>query len=903
MVNIKRFVIWVLPAILVVVFGGLEIAGIFVPAEHAVYDAWLHLKPSVEEREELLFLDVDDVAISRVGVWPWSREIMARGLITLTEFSAGPVIFDIEYVDSAPLGVDAQVLRNQIPSTFDDEFNTITTNIEGLLGAIAAGQIPPQDAPDFFRDLQELANESEETLLNRVQDIVRDNDIVLGNAAAANGNAWFTVNVIPDAESDVPEERVDFAIQEAALENISGDNEFILDAQGLRPAIEPIMGGGHGAGFPNVVIDEDGIRRRIELLRRYEGEWFGQLVFAPLLDWIGSPEIEVRRDRITLRQAQLPGEENAQDIRIPLAPDGTLLLNWPKKSYLDSFRHLSYYELIYHEQLLEDLAFNLGIMEDSGYLQYHDGDRDLLRAWEYAQGLVDESLQTGDGEPLSELPEIHQYYLSEVGAFLNGPAEEAILRDIRGALDDQQITGETRQLYQDLEAEIPGVFESTRNVYNNLIDTREVLANAVEDSFIIIGYTGTGTTDIGVNPFENEYANTGTHGAVVNTILTRTFIDEIPLWISIAVAVVLTILYVVVSRNRSANVSLALGFAGAGLVVAGSAGMMVGARLFLPILTPVLTILGAAVGQSSLKFIEVAREKSYIRNAFNHYLSTDVINEILDDPSRLRLGGEKRQLTAMFTDVKGFSSISETLDPEELVKLLNRYLSEMSDIILQLQGTIDKFEGDAIISFFGAPVPYLDHPSRACLAAVRMKKIEDYLNEHFLSEQLSPHPLATRIGINTGEMVVGNMGTANRMDYTIMGHSVNLAARLEGVNKQYGTWILASELTYREAQEDFAARKLDRVRVVGVSEPVRLFEIIDESAQLPEEKRQLLDEFHNGLELFEGREFGEAGGHFSRLNREFPDDGPSKTYFDRCTKFQKEPPPANWDGVFNLTSK
>ncbi|MFW5694970.1 MAG: CHASE2 domain-containing protein [Alkalispirochaeta sp.] len=901
--NIKRFVIWVLPAILLVVFGVLEITGVFLPAEHAVYDAWLHLKPSVEEREELLFLDVDDLAISRVGVWPWSREIMARGLITLTEFSAGPVVFDIEYVDTAPLGVDGQVLRNQIPNTFDDEFDNLTENIEGLLQAIAAGQIPPEDAPDFFEDLQELADQSEDTLLRRVEDIVRDNDTVLGNAAAANGNAWFTVNVIPDAESDVPEERVDFAMEEAPVENIFGDNQFILDGQGLRPTIEPILDGGKGAGFPNVIVDEDGIRRRIELFRRYEGEWFGQLVFAPFLDWVGSPDIEVRRDRITLREAQFPGEEEPRDVRIPLAPDGTLLLNWPKKSYLDSFRHLSYYELIYHQQLLEDLAFNLDIMEESGYLQYHEGDRDLLRAWEYAQGLVEETLETGDENPLAELPEIHEYYLSEVGAFLDGPAEEAILADVRNALDDPSVSGETRESYQELEAEIPGVFESTRNVYNNLVDTREVLAQAVEDSFIIIGYTGTGTTDIGVNPFENEYANTGTHGAVVNTILTRKFIDEIPLWISIVVAILLTTVYVLVSRNRSANVSLGLGFTGAGLVVAASAGMMVTTRLFFPILTPVLSILGAAVGQSVLKYIEVAKEKNYIRNAFNHYLSTDVINEILDDPSRLRLGGEKRQLTAMFTDVKGFSAISETLDPEELVKLLNRYLSEMSDIILQLQGTIDKFEGDAIISFFGAPIPYLDHPSRACLAAVRMKKIESYLNDHFLSEQLSPHPLATRIGINTGEMVVGNMGTANRMDYTIMGHSVNLAARLEGVNKQYGTWILASELTYREVEDEFAARKLDRVRVVGVSEPVRLFEIIDESSQLPEEQRQLLDEFHHGLELFEAREFGEAGGHFSRLNREFPDDGPSKTYFDRCTRFQKEPPPVTWDGVFNLTSK
>ena len=367
---------------------------------------------------------------------------------------------------------------------------------------------------------------------------------------------------------------------------------------------------------------------------------------------------------------------------------------------------------------------------------------------------------------------------------------------------------------------------------------------------------------------------------------------------------VFTAIFVVISRKRSASTTLALGFAGAGVVAAGSATALVTtARLFLPIMSPVLTLFFSAVGQSTYKYVEVAREKNDIRNAFNHYLSTDVINEILDDPSRLSLGGEKRELTAMFTDVKGFSTISESLEPEELVKLLNRYLSEMSDIVLQLRGTIDKFEGDAIISFFGAPVPFQDHATRACNAAIRMKKIEEYLNQHFKEENLSPSPLMTRIGINTGEMVVGNMGTINRMDYTIMGHAVNLAARLEGVNKQYGTWILTSELTYDATGDTLAARRLDRVRVVGVSEPVRLYEIIDEVTVVPDETVQMLDEFHQGLELFEHREWGESGSIFSRLNREFPDDGPSKTYFDRTRKFQKEEPPGDWDGVFNLTRK
>jgi hypothetical protein len=149
--NIKKFVIWVLPFILLVLFGGLEVAGVFTRAEHAVYDAWLHLKPEVEQREEILFLDVDDLSIARVGVWPWSRDIMARGLLALKEFDSGPVVFDIEYVDASPLAVDGQVLRDQLPSAFSREFGDLTDSVGSLLQAIGAGQIPPQDAPDFSR--------------------------------------------------------------------------------------------------------------------------------------------------------------------------------------------------------------------------------------------------------------------------------------------------------------------------------------------------------------------------------------------------------------------------------------------------------------------------------------------------------------------------------------------------------------------------------------------------------------------------------------------------------------------------------------------------------------------------------------------------------------------------------
>jgi adenylate cyclase len=264
----------------------------------------------------------------------------------------------------------------------------------------------------------------------------------------------------------------------------------------------------------------------------------------------------------------------------------------------------------------------------------------------------------------------------------------------------------------------------------------------------------------------------------------------------------------------------------------------------------------------------------------------------------------------MFTDIRGFSSISESLEPEQLTLLLNRYLSAMSDIILAEGGTIDKYEGDAIIAFWGAPKAWPDSAVRACRAAIAMKKKEKELNGEFLREGIAPSPLQTRIGINSGDMVVGNMGTITRMDYTAMGHDMNLAARLEGVNKQYGTWILFSEQTYNEVNSTegirhFSTRKLDRVRVVGVSEPVRLFELIDLREEVDEDP-ELIDKlrtFNSGLTAFEQKDWNTAEQYFRTVLEKYPDDGPAQYYVERCASFKRKPPARDWDGVFNLTKK
>jgi adenylate cyclase len=228
----------------------------------------------------------------------------------------------------------------------------------------------------------------------------------------------------------------------------------------------------------------------------------------------------------------------------------------------------------------------------------------------------------------------------------------------------------------------------------------------------------------------------------------------------------------------------------------------------------------------------------------------------------------------------------------------------MSDVIMDRGGTIDKYEGDAIISFFGAPIALDNHAEQAALAALQMKKLEALLNNRFIKQGLSPAPLTTRIGINTGPMIVGNLGTVRRMNYTVMGHNVNLAARLEGINKSYGTSICVSEETKDALDEErFLLRRMDRVRAVGMDRPVRLYELVGLYEESTAPLREALTIFEKGLDQFEAREWERARDHFSTVLRIFPDDGPATLFRRRCEKFLETPPRETWDGVLSLAEK
>ncbi len=879
-----------IPIIVAIIFSSLNFVDFYTMIENKIFDLFLLIKPAVPEHESILLLNIDDTAIENLGIYPWPRDILADGLILMKEFKAEYVVFDIEYTENSPPGVNTST---------EETTNIIEKHTTDLIEAIVSGTITLNDAVEFIPQLSEIVIDS----------IIKNNDDYFGAAARYFEKAFFTVNIAEQLETKIPEELKVLTLERIPVQNIDVQTDSHPSAVDIRPSITQLISNSGGAGFPLITVDSDGVLRKIDLLFEFSGKYFPQLAFSPLLDWFGNPEVTLYEDKIILKDAEVPvgrtGEKEIKDITIPLSEDKRLIINWPKNLFEDSFRQLTFYELVYNKDLEEKLIKLLRDMEEDNYLYFFSSDTSLFESYDYALDIQSEVLAGADPGNLIDFQysEVRGYFFDQVGLLLNGNTEADLLNYFKDSIQSPEISEEQKTRFIELIEEAPPFFEYARDLYKNLMISRNILAEALPGSICFIGWIGTSTFDIGVNPFEEEYMNVGVHASFANTILSGQFLDEIPWWYSAVFGLLLSVVITLIIKNLNPLPSVIIGGSFMILFLAGAMLTFIFTGLFIKPLTPMLSIFFTFISFSLFKFLQLEKEKSYIKNAFSHYLSADVINELITDPDKLELGGEEKYLSAIFTDIRGFSSISEVLSAPDLVKLLNHYLTEMSNIIMDQRGTIDKYEGDAIISFFGAPVHFEDHARRACLSAVRMKKMEALLNKHFLESKVSPAPLFTRIGVNTGNMVVGNMGTTKKMDYTIMGNAVNLAARLEGVNKQYGTWVLASEQTFKEGGADFATRKLDRVRVVGIKEPVRLYELIDEINLTDDKTKEIISIFHNSLDLFENKEWKGALEGFEKIIKLSPDDGPTKLYIGRCKKNIQTPPRGSWDGVYNLTSK
>ena len=322
----------------------------------------------------------------------------------------------------------------------------------------------------------------------------------------------------------------------------------------------------------------------------------------------------------------------------------------------------------------------------------------------------------------------------------------------------------------------------------------------------------------------------------------------------------------------------------------------------LSVVSPMLAVAGGYVASTTYHFMAERRQRLQIKSMFSTYVNPSVVDQLIANPEKLRLGGQREELTVLFSDIEGFTGISEGLRSDELVTVLNIYLSKMARIILRNLGTLDKYVGDAIVAFWGAPIPQEDHALRACVTALEMQ--EGLVELHKEWEGGSKPRFRTRIGINTGEMVVGNMGGAEKVNYTVIGDSVNLASRLEGANKEYGTSIMVSHTTYEMVKHKILGRSLDTIAVKGRAEPVTVYELIQlREKPLAPEYEKFLECYAAADLLYRQRKWSEAIREFERALAVRPQDRPAKIYIERARIYASSPPPADWNGVFVMKTK
>jgi adenylate cyclase len=426
----------------------------------------------------------------------------------------------------------------------------------------------------------------------------------------------------------------------------------------------------------------------------------------------------------------------------------------------------------------------------------------------------------------------------------------------------------------------------------------------VAGRIVIVGFTATGLADEIPSPFAARGPGVELHATLIDNMLRGQSLRQ-PAWVvpaeagaTVVIGLLLGVFLLPVRGVGGTLVAAAVAIA----YLWGTQRLFVTQGLVLGAVYPLGGIFLCYLGAVVFEAVTEGREKRRIRHAFRHYLNPEVTELVASDPAHLRLGGERREITIFFSDIRGFTSISEHLAPEALAELLNEYLGAMTDIIFRHAGLLDKYIGDAVMAFWGAPVAVSDHAARCCRAALDMRAALATLRARWKDRGVPQFEIG--IGIHTGDAVVGNFGSAQRFNYTAMGDSVNLASRLEGLNKTYGTHILVSESTHRAIGEEFVCREVDWVRVKGRQQPVAVYEPLGRRAEDADGRhRRLAEGFGAALAAYRAQAWDEALARLSALARLYPDDEAVGHFVGRCEAQRVEAPGRGWDGVYIAKTK
>lgn len=943
-----------------IVSGGMEALKLNQKLDFRLYDSLLKMGKNPGTDENVVLIDIGDRSLSEYGEWPWTRDILGDVMLRLRDLGAKTAVFDIEYLSESSLAADRDI--NDISSQiFSDGESDIAQAFQTYAEYIRDGFINQEDAIEAAEEI--ISSSVDPVLFSMFQQmndgLNMDFDAYFAKAIQFFGNASLTINM-KDTNNEVSQEDIDYAVARFLFGNVSDplgrvdkDNVYSFaetetsdDRRGFVPAINKILSYAAGAGFTNVVVDSDGVRRRVELLNYHNGKYTGQLAFAPLVRQMDVQEIIRNRRSITLKGAILPGKTERQDIKIPLDDHGRMLINWLHNTYAESFKHIEVVNFKYLDDSEKHIYDLLSVIYGSDYSELSDEDAELLNQCGLFIDLYNQISVTQadmlsrcngfdiDGTPVyggltdedyNEFYEMRAQYYEGLTEFCQALVQ---LDLAEGDLADYvELLLEENALYNENYA---------------------LLKDYVKDCFCVIGNSATGSTDYGVIPFQKRYANMGTHANVANTIIQQDFIRYFDPWWAIFFAFALALVVIILTRKMSPAKTIIYGLVYLLVPPIVCAVLLSAFKIYVPFVTASFMVLVTYLFSVAFSFIATEKDKNTLRRGFDAYVAPEVVSEIVKNPNLLALGGSNRNMTALFSDVRTFSGFTECINREEgeeqgavrLVEILNGYLGGLSEAIMKERGTIDKYVGDEIVSFFGAPVENPYNAFDACVAGIRMKEAEDIFNQEHL-EELPIHPLTktpfllkSRVGINTGKMVVGNMGTEKKLNYTIMGNNVNLASRLEGTNKAYDSWIMCSESTWLEANSGInegklVSKMLDCVRVVNVEKPVQIYSIQGLRSELKSQQIEGAELFNKGMEWYlKGREtpngekdlqdFMKAKKFFEEAYNCFHTSDPQdkshisteKKMILRCEDFLANGLPVDekgiikpWDGVYTMTSK
>lgn len=878
------------PPLVTVVCALLGLSGILSFAGGWIYDTLLRVKPAAPAAREILMIDVDEQATADAGPWPWSRDVLADGLVVMKEMNASYAVLDLPLGRKSAPGLDPSALRQALPAALDREFAQMEENIQSLFEAIRRGSVRPQDSPRYVSDLIGLVGLAKVRLREAATGIERDDDTLLGRAAKLFGRTFVPLELLPAPDATTDKDLVDQAVTAWSYPVLITGSDPSWRTLGIGPAVLPILRGAQGGGFADLVPDSDGVRRRAALMAVYADAHFGQIAFTAVLDFLGNPTVELGAARIALHVAARPGSA-ARTISIPLTEKGRALLAWPRAPGGDGFRHMSWAELYRCERLEDSLIASLRDMDGHGYLSYLRSETALLDVYDYGSRLKMEMLAAGDSANAGTWGTARGRFFSLADQFLNGDAETRIVADADRSLGSESLTeGEKKGIQGDRD-KVPGAFAAARRTFAELQQVRAVLRGSLQGSFCIVSLSNPpGTPVAGRTPFGVAATAASGSAALVSTILSGYFLREVPSGYGSGLSALLAVLATIAVYRMRPMPTILFGLAlGCAAFVVLSA-VFVLSGVFVDPLLPAGGAILTCAALSILKASLARAEARGLRHAFAGRLSGETLTKLVASPGARAPAGEKRTVTVMAATVKRISSDGSVQDPKDLLELLNAYHAGVHEAILSLEGMLGRAGGDAFAAYFGAPLTSPDHARRACRAALRVRAVEMELNI-----AVSP-PLTTRIGIETGVCIVGELGSQGMPGYSVIGPATDMAARLEALNLRFGTSILISEAVRDAAGDDFLVRSLDRVRFAGTETRFRAFELVAEKGEADEMTLRAIGIFNKGLALFERKEWQEAEALFSQVLLLRPADAPSALYIERCREHSSNPsPPVTFD--------